>query len=186
MSEHHTPSRRSFLRRSVTLTAAGSLYGVAATPVRASLGGERSLAFAHTHTGERIELVYATAGRYLDESLGALNHFLRDHYSGDVGQMDPRLFDLLHRLRARLGGTGTFEVISAYRSPATNAALRVSRAGGVAKRSLHMEGRAIDVRLSGVPLAALQLAALTLRAGGVGYYPREQFVHLDTGAVRSW
>lgn len=185
--DRHTANRRGFLRRSLTLTAAGTLAGMAAGSARASAGsGERALAFAHTHTGERLQIVYAVGERFIDESLSRLNHFLRDHYSGEVGQMDPQLFELLHRLHARLGGVGAFEVISAYRSPATNAALRVSRAGGVSKRSLHMEGRAIDVRLPGVPLAALRLAALSLRAGGVGYYPKDGFVHIDTGTPRAW
>ena len=110
----------------------------------------------------------------------------RDHYSGEVGQIDPQLFHLLHHLRQTLGTEQPFEIISGYRSPLTNATLRQSRAGGVAKRSLHMEGKALDVRLPGVPLSELRDAALDLRAGGVGFYPREQFVHIDTGAVRHW
>ena len=102
--------------------------------------------------------------------------------------MDPQLFDLLHRVQTLLGSKSvrSFEVISGYRCPETNSHLRNSRGGGVAKRSLHMEGKAIDVRLPGVPLAELRDAALSLAAGGVGYYPSEQFVHIDTGRVRSW
>ena len=195
------PCRRGFLRRSLELSAAAGAIGAAGVrPAQASInsaaagsaaaGAERSLAFVHTHTGERIELVYAAGSEFDDGAMERLNHFLRDHYSGEVGRMDPQLFDLLHALRARVGGQlagrGAFEVISAYRSPATNATLRSSRAGGVAKNSLHMQGRAIDIRLPGVPLAALRLAALSLRAGGVGYYPRDGFVHVDTGAIRSW
>ena len=141
---------------------------------------------ANTHTLERIEVVYAIDERYVPEALGSLNHFLRDHYTGDVGLIDPRVFDLLHRVRQVLGSGRVFEVISGYRCPATNTQLRETRGGGVASHSLHMDGRAIDVRLPGVPLAELRDAALSLRAGGVGFYPREQFVHLDTGRVRSW
>ncbi len=141
---------------------------------------------SHTHTHERIDLVYAVAQDYLPEALDTLNRFLRDHYSGEVGQMHPPLFDLLHELRQTLGSTGLFEIISGYRCPATNDKLRQTRGGGVAKSSLHMQGRAIDVRLPGVPLAELRDAALSLRAGGVGYYPDSRFVHLDTGRVRSW
>jgi uncharacterized protein YcbK (DUF882 family) len=115
-----------------------------------------------------------------------LNHFLRDHYTGEVGSMDPQLFDLLHRVRRALGSTAAFQVISGYRAPATNLRLRLTRGGGVARNSLHTEGRAIDVRLPGVALAELRDAALSLRAGGVGFYPREDFVHLDTGRVRHW
>ena len=115
-----------------------------------------------------------------------LNWFLRDHYSGEVGTMDPKLFGLLHELRSILAPKAAFDVISGYRSPTTNAFLRRTRAGGVAKRSLHMDGMAIDIRLPGVPLADLRDAAVSLQAGGVGYYPRENFVHIDTGTVRRW
>ena len=198
--DDHSPlPRRGFLRRSLELSAAAGAIGAAGVrPAQAAISqatassanAERSLAFVHTHTGERIELVYAAGNEFDDSAMERLNHFLRDHYSGEVGRMDPQLFDLLHALRARVGsqltGRGAFEVISAYRSPATNANLRSSRAGGVTKNSLHMQGRAIDIRLPGVPLAALRLAALSLRAGGVGYYPKDGFVHVDTGAVRSW
>ncbi len=141
---------------------------------------------AHTHTRERIDLVFAVDERYVPEALGSLNRFLRDHYTGDIGVIDPQLFDLLHRVQQVLGGGRVFEVISGYRCPATNTQLRETRGGGVASHSLHMDGRAIDVRLPGVPLADLRDAALSLGAGGVGFYPREQFVHLDTGRVRSW
>ena len=130
--------------------------------------------------------MYALGEQYLPRALSTLNHFLRDHYSGDVGVIDPQLFDLLHRLHSGLATTQAFEVISGYRCPETNATLRATRAGGVASRSLHMDGKAIDIRLPGVPLAALRDAALSLGAGGVGFYPREQFVHVDTGLVRSW
>ncbi|HET9024333.1 MAG TPA: DUF882 domain-containing protein, partial [Burkholderiaceae bacterium] len=108
-----------------------------------------------------------------------------DHYSGDVGQIDPHLFDLLHQVRALVGATQPFEVISGYRSLATNETLRTTRGGGVARHSLHTEGRAIDVRLPGVSLTDLRDAAASLKAGGVGYYPG-QFVHIDTGRVRRW
>jgi uncharacterized protein YcbK (DUF882 family) len=140
----------------------------------------------HTHTRERIELVYAVGHDYVTAALGSLNRFLRDHYSGEVGVMDPQLYELLHGVRQLLGTERAFEVISGYRCPATNQKLRETRGGGVAKQSLHLQGRAIDVRLPGVPLAELRDAALSLRAGGVGYYPGSQFVHIDTGRVRAW
>ena len=180
------PARRDFLRRTARLAAAGALPGLAAGVARASMGGVRSLAMAHTHTGERIDVVYATEGGYVPEALGALNRFLRDHYSGEVGVIDPNVFDLLVRVRQALGSAQEFEVISGYRCPATNQRLRETRGGGVARRSLHMDGRAIDVRLPGVALADLRDAALSLRAGGVGYYAREAFVHIDNGRVRAW
>jgi uncharacterized protein YcbK (DUF882 family) len=177
--------RRLFLRHTAHLVA-GSLP-LLATAARASVSGARSLSLVHTHTHERIELVYAVEERYDPFALALLNRFLRDHYSGEVGRIDPRVFDQLHRLRLVLGqGAGPFEVISGYRCPATNDRLRETRSGGVARHSLHIEGRAIDVRLPGCTLADLRDAALSLRAGGVGFYARERFVHLDTGRLRSW
>jgi uncharacterized protein YcbK (DUF882 family) len=118
--------------------------------------------------------------------MATLNRLLRDHYTGEVGTMDPLVFDQLHRVQQLLGGRRAFEVISGYRCPATNSRLRATRGGGVARNSLHLEGRAIDVRLPGMALSELRDAARSLQAGGVGYYPREQFVHLDTGRVRTW
>ena len=157
-----------------------------AGPARAD--GERRLALVHTHTRERIEIAYAAAEGLRADVSAALDRFLRDHYSGAVGRIDARLFELLHGVRRALGvrEAAPFEVISGYRAPATNAMLRASRGGGVATHSLHMEGRALDVRLPGVPLAELRDAALSLAAGGVGFYEREQFVHVDTGRVRRW
>jgi uncharacterized protein YcbK (DUF882 family) len=194
--------RRGFLTQAMKLSAGGVALPLASInraqapstpppvqmPAASLVGGGRALAFDHTHTRERISLVYAVDGQYVPDALSSLNRFLRDHYSGTVGQMDPQLFDLLHGVRRALGGQSmaAFEVISGYRCPETNDHLRNSRGGGVAKRSLHMEGKAIDVRIPGVPLAELRDAAMSLQAGGVGYYPREQFVHIDTGRVRNW
>lgn len=182
------PSRRSFLHRSAQAMLIGGTLGMAGRSARAAATSLRSLALDHTHTGERIDLVYASGEQYLPQALGSLNHFLRDHYSGDVGRIDPQLFDLLHEVRLALGSGAplSYQIISGYRSPLTNARLRSSRGGGVASHSLHMEGKAIDIRLPGVPLAELRDAALSLKAGGVGYYPRDQFVHIDTGRVRTW
>jgi uncharacterized protein YcbK (DUF882 family) len=182
------PSRRSFLHRSAQAMLLGSALGMAGRSARAASTSTRSLALDHTHTHERIELVYASGEHYVPQALGSLNHFLRDHYSGDVGQIDPQLFDLLHNVRQALGSGVplSYQIISGYRSPLTNARLRSARGGGVASHSLHMEGKAIDIRLPGVPLAELRDAALSLKAGGVGYYPRDQFVHIDTGRVRTW
>lgn len=179
-------SRRRFLSRSARVALGGAALPLASRSAWARRPDARSVALDHTHTGERIALVYAADGRYLPDALGTVNHFLRDHYSGDVGVIDPQLLDLLHQLRQTLGTQQPFQVISGYRSPATNDRLRTSRGGGVAQHSLHMDGKAIDVRLPGVALADLRDAALTLRAGGVGYYPHEQFVHLDTGRARHW
>lgn len=197
----HKHDRRQFLRRAVKLTAGGvalPFAGIAkaAYPqsqlqsplITVASGPQRVLAFNHTHTRERIDLIYAVNDEYVPDALRTLNRFMRDHYSGTVGQMDPQLFDLLHQVRLALGAKSlpAFDVISGYRCPETNDHLRNSRGGGVAKRSLHMEGKAIDIRLPGVPLAELRDAAISLNAGGVGYYPSEQFVHIDTGRVRRW
>ena len=186
MTHPAIPARRHFLRHTARLAAAASLPALAAPAAWASQPDARSLALVNTHTHEKIDLVYALGERYVGEALGWLNRFLSDHYTGDIGVIDPQLFDLLHRLRQTLGSQGAFEVISGYRCPATNNRLRQTRSGGVATKSLHMEGRAIDVRLPGVPLADLHQAAMSLGAGGVGFYPREQFVHIDTGRVRHW
>jgi uncharacterized protein YcbK (DUF882 family) len=185
MTDISTPARRRFLRHTGTLAVACALPAVS-VPARASIAGARGLGLVHTHTHEKIDLVYAFEEQYVPEALVSLNRFLRDHYTGDVGRIDPQVFDLLHRVRQVLGTGRSFEVISGYRCPTTNDHLRQTRGGGVAKRSLHMEGRAIDVRLPGVPLVELRDAALSLRAGGVGFYPGSQFVHLDNGRVRSW
>lgn len=180
------PARRVFLRGAAKLAAASVAAPVVARAGVLPMAGGRSLAFEHTHTGERVNLLYAVQGEYVPGALQKLNHFLRDHYTGDVGTIDPKLFDMLHLLKAELGTDRSFQVISGYRCPATNGMLKSTRGGGVAKRSLHMDGKAIDIRLPGVPIAKLRDAALSLRAGGVGYYPRDQFVHVDTGRVRSW
>jgi uncharacterized protein YcbK (DUF882 family) len=186
-------ARRLFLRlalRQGGRTGALAAAAMVAMPARPAPtpgpAGARDLALAHLHTRERLALVFAHGNDYLPPALQTLNHFLRDHYSGQVGVMDPLLYDLMHQIRSRLGARMPFEIISGYRAPATNAHLQATRGGGVARRSLHMEGRAVDLRLPGVPLAELRDAALDLRAGGVGYYPRQQFVHIDTGRVRSW
>jgi uncharacterized protein YcbK (DUF882 family) len=175
-------TRRGFLR-----SLAGLSVVAVAAPVRllAAPGGERVLSLAHTHTGERLTVPYFADGDYLAEALSRLNHHLRDHRSGEECAIDPALFDMLNDLRLATGTREPFQVISGYRSPRTNAKLR--RAGrGVAKRSLHMDGRAIDVRLADVKSSVLRDAALELRRGGVGYYRRSDFIHVDTGRVRTW
>jgi len=159
---------------------AGLLF---ARPSRAA--EPRALAFYHTHTGERLRVTYAANGSYLADALDEINHFLRDFRTGDVHPIDPQLLDILYELKQRAGGQGTFEIISAYRSPKTNEMLR-SRSDGVAQRSLHMEGKAMDVRLVGARLDLLRDQALALEAGGVGYYPESEFIHVDTGRVRRW
>ena len=180
------PQRRRLLRRAAQVAAVGATLPLVAPARAMGISPARRLAFDHTHTREKIALAYAIDDQYVPTALRTLDHFMRDHYTGAVGQIDPALFDLLHALRLRLGHSAAFEVISCYRCPDTNARLKRTRGGGVATRSLHMDGKAIDIRMPGVALADLRDAALSLQLGGVGYYPREQFVHVDTGRVRQW
>lgn len=175
-------SRRGFI--SGLASAAGLLV---VSPVVASVvpSVQRSLAFYHTHTGERDEIVYWRDGEYLTDHLQALNHLLRDHRTGEQTEIDRGLLDLLYTLQLSLGEPGEFEIISAYRSPKTNQMLRGST-NGVAKRSLHMQGKAIDIRICSCDLERLRRCAVSLKAGGVGYYPKSNFIHVDTGRVRYW
>lgn len=146
---------------------------------------ERRLVFYHTHTSQRLDVVYARHGEYLEPALGAIEDFLADFRTGDRKEIDPALLDVLYEVRERLGSRGTYEVISAYRSPRTNEMLR-RNSSGVAKNSQHLEGKAIDVRLRGVATHKLRDTAIAMQRGGVGYYPESDFVHLDTGRVRRW
>jgi uncharacterized protein YcbK (DUF882 family) len=176
------PSRRLFLRG-----MAGAMAAAALAPTRLLAGPreERLLSFVHTHTHERLTVPYFADGAYLPEGLSTLTSFLRDFRTGDEHPIDPALYDILNDLRLATGTRSPFQVISAYRSPATNAMLR-EHGRGVASGSLHLQGRAIDVRLADVGTAALRDAALELSRGGVGYYHGPDFVHVDTGRVRRW
>jgi uncharacterized protein YcbK (DUF882 family) len=145
----------------------------------------RSVSFVHTHTHERLSVAYDADGSCDADSLAALNWFLRDFRTGDQHPIDPALVDILRDLRAATGSGSPFQVISGYRSPRTNGRLR-EQSHGVAAGSLHLQGRAIDIRLADVSSAALRDAAIRLRRGGVGYYASSDFVHIDTGRVRRW
>ncbi|AGV16829.1 peptidase M15 family protein [Vibrio alginolyticus] len=152
----------------------------------ASLPDEpRALAMNNLNTGEILETCYFDGKRYINDELQRLNEFCRDHRRNEVHPMDRRLFDQISQIQKLIGTEAEVIVISGYRSPATNASLR-NGSSRVAKKSMHMEGKAIDFRLDGVKLSTVRDAALSLKAGGVGYYPRSNFVHIDTGAVRSW
>ena len=174
-------TRRLFLR-SAGMAVAGAWL---APDTLLAAPGERGLSFVHTHTAEALSLTYADPVGYLPSALERVNQFLRDFRTEEVHPIDPALLDLLHAVVATTGTSEPFHVISGYRSPRTNAMLR-TRSESVAKASLHMQGRAIDVRLPDVRLSRLRAAAVDLRLGGVGYYPGSDFVHVDTGRVRTW
>lgn len=164
----------------------GGLAAIAGAPRRASANvPANKLAFYHVHTGEKLSVVYRENGAVVPGALAEINHYLRDFRTEQVHDIDVALLDALHDLYNTFDARGNFEVISGYRSPRTNAALR-HVTSGVAENSLHIQGQAIDVRLTSAKTAALRDAAKELRAGGVGYYAESNFVHIDTGAVRSW
>ena len=146
---------------------------------------EKVLWFYNTHTGESVKAPYWGGGGYFRDALAEIDFVLRDHRSGESRSIAPRLLDLVYDLSQRLGGGAPIHVISGYRSSATNAML-AARSGGVAKHSMHLTGQAIDLRIPGRELKQLHQAALALRGGGVGYYPRSDFVHVDIGRVRNW
>jgi len=145
----------------------------------------RGLAFRNLHTGESVDVVYRADGQLDHGALREIDWVLRDFRTGEARRVDHRLLDLLWRLRVALDTTEPYEVISGYRSPATNAMLR-RQIRAVSRVSLHMQAMAIDVRVPGCSLTALRDTALALRLGGVGYYPASDFVHVDVGRVRFW
>lgn len=153
-----------------------------------SLSDEFRLRLDNLHTGESLNIVYRIGDTYIPEALEKLDYFLRDHNTQDVVSYDPREFDVLHDVLARLHrSNGVIDIVCGYRTPETNEALReASPHSGVAEHSQHMEGHAIDIRVPGVSTARLRNAALSLHAGGVGYYPVSHFVHVDVGPVRQW
>jgi len=175
-------SRRTALR--FALAAGASLAVPLARPAVAA-PDRRALAMHNLHTGESLETVYWSSGTYVSDGLAEIDHLLRDHRAEEVGHMDPQLLDQLHALHRRTRSKRELHIISGYRSPATNAKLRAN-SNGVAKRSLHMQGRAIDIRLPGFDTAELRRVALEMKAGGVGYYRKSDFIHVDTGRVRFW
>ena len=152
---------------------------------RSPLTIERSLSLQNIHTGESLNTVYWAQGDYLPEALDDLNYILRDHRTGEIKPIDTQLLDLFHALSEKLCARRPFHIISGYRSQATNDLLR--KCGrGVARNSLHVHGKAVDIRLPGCDLSVLRKSAMELRGGGVGYYPRPSFVHMDIGTVRYW
>jgi uncharacterized protein YcbK (DUF882 family) len=147
---------------------------------------DHSLRLFNTHTGERIDIVYRSGDQYISDALAKLDYFLRDHRTGDVRHLDPRLYDILSDLTVSIGHPGgEIDIVCGYRTSSTNESLR-AHTTGVAKNSLHIRAEAIDLRMPGIDTLTLRMAALALRRGGVGYYPHSDFIHVDTGRVRQW
>lgn len=191
-TQHNTShNRRRFLQLGLGATTALALPNAFAGPSSPAIAqpataeAERKLSLLNLHTGEHLHATYWAEGQYQSSELKAINHVLRDHRTGDTFHMDNDLLNLLHVLHQKMDSKQEFQVISGYRSPKTNAALS-QKSSGVAKKSLHMQGKAIDIRLPGCQLSDLRKAAISCQTGGVGYYPKSNFIHLDTGSVRRW
>lgn len=181
--------RRCYRRGFLGLAAAGAGLALGMLPgarlAQAAVPGARRLRFYSLHTGEQLSTVFWQDGRLVPDALAAIDYHLRDFRTGDVRPIDPGLLDLLHRLSSLMDYQEPIHVISGYRSPKTNAML-AKRSNRVAKNSYHLRGRAIDIRLPERGLGELRRAAQGLACGGVGYYPKSDFVHVDTGPVRTW
>lgn len=175
--------RRSFLKSSVVLASVIGMPALAkaAQPAPA----ERTLRLYNTHTGESLRSVFWAEGQFIPDALKDINKLLRDHRNDKIAEMDPKLILLLNDVSDKFGDNQVLHIISGYRSPESNAKLAAA-SNGVAKHSMHMDGKAIDIRMPGKNLAQLHKAAMAMKAGGVGYYPDSQFVHMDTGRVRYW
>ncbi|WP_411726124.1 YcbK family protein [Methyloglobulus sp.] len=181
----NTLSRRRFLNS----VACGSLLAMGSPKiVQAAFSGftaHKTLSLEHHHTGDTLKLTYYEHGRYIHDALKEASYFLRDYHNDAVHTVDTALLDQLYDVKLLLRVNKPFHIVSAYRSPGTNASLR-RHSRGVARHSLHMQGRAVDIRMEGVSAKTIRDAAHTLQRGGVGYYPNSNFVHLDTGEIRTW
>lgn len=183
-STHRHMPRRRFLQLLAAGSAAAGIPQISqASPRRNYLA--RELAFHNTHTGERVALTYFEQGQYLTEALQEIDNVFRDHRTGEVHPIDPNLLNVLYKLRETLQVDKPFHIISGYRSPLSNGEMH-NHSNGVAKNSLHMQGKAVDIRIEGVSTLDVRNAAISLQQGGVGYYPSSNFVHVDTGMVRYW
>jgi uncharacterized protein YcbK (DUF882 family) len=183
MTDQPKPTRRHLV---IGLAAVAALV-IAIPPALAARRqlGIRSLALNNLHTGERVNTVYWHDGKYIPEALRHINWVLRDHHTDEVCRINPELLDVLTQLQLKLRTREPFQIFSGYRSPATNTML-AAMTDGVAQNSLHMQGMAADIRVPDRSLVKVQRAALSLEAGGVGFYPRSDFVHVDIGRVRRW
>ncbi|OON59702.1 hypothetical protein B0920_20675 [Massilia sp. KIM] len=178
--------RRSFLKSSVLLASPTLSIPAFAAHTAQAAPGERTLRLYNTHTGEKLRSVFWAEGEFIPDALQDINKVMRDHRTNKIADIDPQLLLLVDMLNDKLGNDNKeLHIISGYRSPESNAKLHAN-SNGVAKRSMHMDGKAIDIRLPGKDLKMLHRAAMSLKGGGVGYYPDSQFVHMDTGRVRYW
>ena len=179
-------SRRGFLTSiagvAMSLASPGAIASAVPSPASRH---DRELSFYNTHTGEKLSATFWSDGKYLDDGIEEISWILRDHRANIASPIDQKLLDLLHQLQVKVEHQAEFHVISGYRSPATNKMLN-KRSSGVAKRSYHMLGKAIDVRLPGFDTSKLHNAAISLKGGGVGYYSSSNFIHLDVGRIRYW
>ena len=181
--------RRSFLKSSALLASVLAAPAIvraapAASPLLAT-PHERTLRMYNTHTGESLRTVFWAEGQFVPGAMDDINQLLRDHRNNQVAPIDPKLLLLLDQVSSAVGANSVVHIISGYRSPASNQLL-AEKTRGVAKHSMHLDGKAIDVRIPGRDLASLHKAALRVGGGGVGYYPDSQFVHMDTGRLRHW
>ena len=181
--------RRAFIRTTSAITASVALSGAARLAIAAEPKQQsaevKSIELLALHTNEYLSGAFWARGKFIEPNMQAIDHLLRDHRTDEIHSIDPALLMFMHDLREMLGGSRPFHVISGYRSASTNAKLR-RNSSAVAKRSFHMFGRAIDLRVPDVPTATVREAAIALQRGGVGFYPRSDFVHLDTGKFRHW
>lgn len=178
-------SRRRFLSLGAVTLLSGMMPNLCFAVPKNTKSLQRYLSFYNTHTRESLSTVYWLDGSYLPSALDDINCIFRDHRSGEVKPINTRLLDLLYALKLKLGTKQSFHIISGYRSAKTNALLR-KKNRGIAKNSFHITGKAVDIYVPGYPLRKMRRAAMALRAGGVGYYPRSEFLHVDVGPVRYW
>ncbi|WP_432822318.1 DUF882 domain-containing protein [Trichloromonas sp.] len=179
-------SRRDFLKTGMLVVAGAAFPVDALARIAGTTTPERALSFYNTHTGEQLDrIVYWADGRYVSEHLKEINHILRDFRTDEIKQIDPKLLDILYNVQRRLQVAEPLHIVSGYRSKATNADLRHA-SSGVAKKSFHTKGKAIDFRIPGWNVRDIRKAAMRMKLGGVGYYPDSDFVHLDTGPFRTW
>ncbi len=181
----HSSSRRRFLIGAGALVTAAAITSRRAFAQSIIITPERTLSLYNLHTGETLKTTYWMEGEYIPESLSDINHLLRDFRNGEIKPIDPGLLDLLHAITLGLGTSKAIQLVSGYRSPATNALLH-AHSSGVAKHSLHMDGMAADIRIPGHDLRELHKVAVAMHGGGVGYYSQSDFVHVDVGHVRYW